>query len=292
MTLHIPVLLEDTLNGLELKETDIILDVTMGMGGHSQAILEKIPKGQLIGIDQDIFAIETCNNRFKENSNVHIFQSNFNEFPKALEFFKLPKVDKVLADIGMSSYHLDKSERGFTYSKDEPLDMRMDIGLPLTAQDILETYSKAELKRIFIDFGELYGCDKFIENIVFFRKTNSIDTTTSLINLIKQSFFFKNKRHIFIKTCAQVFQSLRIEVNQELSVLTEFLEQLKDYVNSGGIIAIITFHSLEDRIVKQFVKDNKEHFERINKKVIQPTQTEIRSNPRAKSAKLRLFKKR
>jgi 16S rRNA (cytosine1402-N4)-methyltransferase len=291
--MHIPVLLDDTVNGLDIQPNDIVLDGTIGFAGHSNEILKRLSGGQLIGLDRDPDALAYCQQHCvsTQNSAVHLFPINYADFPKALEELKINKVNKMFLDIGISSYQLDSLDRGFSYQHDAPLDMRMNPKSKLTARQILKFYSKEDLTRIFTEYGELRNCHKFVDHCLALQSKSSLNTTFELIELIKKSFFFKNKRFLFIKTCAQVFQSLRIEVNQELEQLKTFLSLIEDHLEVDGIVGIITFHSLEDRMVKQFVKDKRGVFKKMTKHVIQATQQEIRNNSRAKSAKLRLFRK-
>jgi 16S rRNA (cytosine1402-N4)-methyltransferase len=319
--MHIPVLLQETLNGLQVGPDDIVLDATVGFGGHSSEIIKRLTgSGMLIGLDTDPKAVEHCRKKFADYSNVHIFHLSYREFPEALKDLNINKISKVVADLGFSSYQLDLSGRGFSHLKEEPLDMRMKLpGGTLSKENkdsepasfILNTYSKEELIYTFKEYGELYNCHKLVENILEYRQEKRIGTTGQLVELIKKSFFFQNSRKKFLKTCALVFQALRIEVNQELANLLLFLEKLPNYLSGKSRVAIISFHSLEDRIVKKYIsehKKNKEHVSKyqpkqkeqeqeqtqtrikaINKRVIQATQEEITNNIRAKSAKLRVF---
>jgi 16S rRNA (cytosine1402-N4)-methyltransferase len=284
---HIPVLLTETLETLNIEPNDIVLDGTMGFGGHGSEIVNKLATGKYIGLDRDPKAIKHCKELFKENKNVHIIQQDYANFPDVLEKLKFNKVSKILLDIGISSYQLDSAKRGFSFQKEEPLDMRMDPKSELTAEKILNQYSEELLTKVIFEYGEIRNYHKFIANVINMRTETPMLTTFDLVNMIKKSFYFRNKRSIYIRTCAQVFQALRIEVNQELNQLKGFLEHLESRLEIGARVAIITFHSLEDRIVKQYFKGKKYTFKPIEKKVIKAKQEEIRINSRAKSAKLR-----
>ncbi|MCP4051335.1 MAG: 16S rRNA (cytosine(1402)-N(4))-methyltransferase RsmH [bacterium] len=289
--MHVPVLLKETLSYLNIQPEDIVLDGTIGFGGHSLQIKNQLAdNGLLVGLDQDLTAVQHCRSMFDGKNNVFIFHLNYTDFSKALDTIKIKKLSKVILDLGISSYQLDSSQKGFSYSRDETLDMRMNGSKSLTASKILKTYSADELKRIFSDYGEIRNPFKFIDNILVYREKNDFKTTGDLISLIKRSFFFRNRRNLFIKTCAQVFQALRIEVNDELTALKTFLEKIPDYLTPEARVAIISFHSLEDRIVKRYIRENR-NISAINKKVIQASQKEISSNTRARSAKMRVFEK-
>jgi len=284
---HIPIMVKQIEDFLDIQPNDIILDGTIGFGGHASQLLTHLSdKGLLIGLDQDQEAVNYCKNKFKNTPNVIIEHENFANFQKNL---KNKKINKVLIDLGMSSFHLDLSNRGFTFQGSEPLDMRMNDKNELTAEKILNTYSEDNLIEIFKSYGELYKPEKFSSKILESRKKTPYKTTDQLVQTIKKGFYFRNKRSVYMRTCAQVFQALRIEVNQELAALENFLSNILDYLAPNGKIAILSFHSLEDRQVKQFGKKNKFNFQKQSTKVIKPTQTEIKSNPRSKSAKLRLF---
>ncbi|MFC1771213.1 16S rRNA (cytosine(1402)-N(4))-methyltransferase RsmH [Candidatus Margulisiibacteriota bacterium] len=314
--MHEPVLFKEVISGLDIKPTDTVLDGTVGFGGHASGVIELLgPSGKYIGLDTDPVAIKHCQEKFGTLNNVHIIHKSYADFPEALSELKIGKVDKVLVDLGFSSYQLDQSGRGFSFLKDEPLDMRMRLNLPttaepgqrneLTASFVINNYPQSELKRILIEHGELYKCDKFTEILVQAREKVQINSTSELVEFIKKGFFFGNSRKRFLKTCSLVFQALRIEVNQELANLKIFLQKLPVFLAPGARVAIISFHSLEDRIVKYSFSEhiNKTHISKyapkessptyeikpINKRVIQASQSEIRNNLRAKSAKLRIF---
>jgi 16S rRNA (cytosine1402-N4)-methyltransferase len=288
---HKPVLVKEILVQLGIEKQDRILDGTVGFGGHTSCFLEIIGNdGIIVGLDIDSKAVSYVKNAFQAYDNVHIYQDSYVNFMTYAEKLNV-SFNKILIDLGYSSFQLDASKRGFSFLINEPLDMRMNTNhTKLTARQILNTYNENDLARIFIDFGELFNPQKLVRNIRQTRKKAEIKTTFDLVEIIKKSFYFHNKRSLYMKICSQVFQALRIEVNKELENLATFLENLKN-IKAGTMVGIISFHSLEDRIVKNFVRNNKIDFKRINKKVIKASLEEIKLNLRAKSAKLRIFEK-
>lgn len=306
---HISVLLDETIDGLDIKPDGIYVDGTLGGGGHSYEILKRLsPKGRLIGIDQDGEALKAAGERLKEFENqITLVRSNYCEIDKVLKELNVEKVDGILLDIGVSSYQLDNLERGFSYKSDAPLDMRMDTRQELTAADVVNTYSENELFKIIKDYGE----DKFAKNIakhiVLVRKEKPLETTKELSEVIKRAIPMKVQAkggHPAKKT----FQAIRIEVNQELTVLKESIDKMIDLLKPNGRICIITFHSLEDRIVKTKFRENenpctcppnfpvcvcgkKSKGKVITRKPIIPSEDEIEENKRAKSSKLRIFER-
>ena len=306
---HISVLLDETIDGLDIKPDGIYVDGTLGGGGHSYEILKRLsPKGRLIGIDQDGEALKAAGERLKEFENqITLVRSNYCEIDKVLKELNVEKVDGILLDIGVSSYQLDNLERGFSYKSDAPLDMRMDTRQELTAADVVNTYSENELFKIIKDYGE----DKFAKNIakhiVLARKEKPLETTKDLSEVIKRAIPMKVQAkggHPAKKT----FQAIRIEVNQELTVLKESIDKMIDLLKPNGRICIITFHSLEDRIVKTKFRENenpctcppnfpvcvcgkKSKGKVITRKPIIPSEDEIEENKRAKSSKLRIFER-
>ncbi len=306
---HISVLLDETIDGLDIKPDGIYVDGTLGGGGHSYEILKRLsPKGRLIGIDQDGEALKAAGERLKEFENqITLVRSNYCEIDKVLKELNVEKVDGILLDIGVSSYQLDNLERGFSYKSDAPLDMRMDTRQDLTAADVVNTYSENELFKIIKDYGE----DKFAKNIakhiVLARKEKPLETTKELSEVIKRAIPMKVQAkggHPAKKT----FQAIRIEVNQELTVLKESIDKMIDLLKPDGRICIITFHSLEDRIVKTKFRENenpctcppnfpvcvcgkKSKGKVITRKPIIPSEDEIEENKRAKSSKLRIFER-
>lgn len=306
---HISVLLDETIDGLDIKPDGIYVDGTLGGGGHSYEILRRLsPKGRLIGIDQDEEALKAAGERLKKFENqITLVRSNYCEIDKVLKELNVEKVDGILLDIGVSSYQLDNLERGFSYKSDAPLDMRMDTRQELTAADVVNTYSENELFKIIKDYGE----DKFAKNIakhiVLARKEKPLETTKELSEVIKRAIPMKVQAkggHPAKKT----FQAIRIEVNQELTVLKESIDKMIDLLKPNGRICIITFHSLEDRIVKTKFRENenpctcppnfpvcvcgkKSKGKVITRKPIIPSEDEIEENKRAKSSKLRIFER-
>ena len=305
---HIPVLLNEVIDGLNIKPNGTYLDLTLGRAGHSSEILKRLSKdGLLIGVDQDKEAIKESIERLQKIAhNFKIVKSNFSEADKVLDSLEIKGVDGVLMDLGVSSPQFDESDRGFSYRYDAPLDMRMDQDQKLTAKDIVNSYSEAELRRIFFEYGEDKYSASVAKNIVKYRQNKDIETTFELVEIIKRSKPTKelNKAGHPAK---QIFQALRIEVNNELGVLKEALSKVVRYLNSGGRLAVITFHSLEDRIVKKYFKDlavvegNRNNFPMeneekdyilITRKGIRPSAEELEINPRSASSTLRIIEKK
>lgn len=245
---HIPVLFYETVDALNVKPDGIYVDCTAGGGGHSAAVAEKLTTGKLISIDQDPEAIAVLTKRFENNPNVVVVHDNFVNIKSVLSNLGIIGVDGVMADLGVSSHQLDTDARGFSFHKDAPLDMRMSMS-GISAADIVNTASEAELRRIIYTYGEEKFAPSIARNIVKARQIKPIETTFELVDIIKDSMPMKAKRdgHPARKT----FQALRIEVNQELTKLEKALDDMFDVLNPSGRLAIITFHSLEDRMVKK-----------------------------------------
>ena len=245
---HIPVLFYETVDALNVKPDGIYVDCTAGGGGHSSAVAEKLTTGKLISIDQDPEAIAVLTKRFENNPNVVVVHDNFVNIRSVLNNLGIIGVDGVMADLGVSSHQLDTDARGFSFHKDAPLDMRMSMS-GMSAADIVNNASEAELRRIIYTYGEEKFAPSIAKNIVKARETKPIETTFELVEIIKASMPMKAKRdgHPARKT----FQALRIEVNQELTKLEKALDDMFDVLNPSGRLAIITFHSLEDRMVKK-----------------------------------------
>ena len=304
---HTSVLLEETVDGLNIKPDGIYVDGTLGGGGHAYEVCSRLSsKGRFIGIDQDEAAIEAAGIRLSDfGERVTIVRSNYCDMRSRLQELGIDKVDGIVLDLGVSSYQLDTAERGFSYRVDAPLDMRMDRRQEMTARDIVNDYSEMDLFRIIRDYGE----DKFAKNIakhiVMEREKGPIETTGQLIEIIKRAIPMK-----FQKTAGhpakRTFQAIRIELNRELEVLRENLDDMIDLLNEDGRICIITFHSLEDRIVKTIFRKAENpcvcpsHFpvcvcgnapkgKVVTKKPILPSEGELEENSRSKSAKLRIF---
>lgn len=307
---HKSVLLEETIEGLDIKPDGIYVDGTLGGAGHSSEIVKKLTTGRLIGIDQDADAIAAASERLQEYAdNVTIVRSNYCNMKQELHALGIEKVDGILLDLGVSSFQLDTPDRGFTYRElDAPLDMRMDQRQSLTAADIVNQYSEMELYRIIRDFGEDRFAKNIAKHIVAARKEKEIQTTGELIEIIRASIPMKIQAtggHPAKRT----FQAIRIELNKELEVLQNTLDEMVDLLNPEGRICIITFHSLEDRIVKTIFRKNENPCtcpsdfpvcvcgkvskgKVITRKPILPTEAELEVNSRSKSAKLRIFERR
>lgn len=306
---HKSVLLEETIRNLKVKPDGIYVDGTLGGGGHAYEVCRQLSaKGSLIGIDQDEAAIEVAGERLQEFGDiVTIIRSNYCNMKKELQKIGISSVDGIVLDLGVSSYQLDNAERGFTYREDVPLDMRMDRRGSRTAKDIVNTYTENELYRVLRDYGEEKFAKKIARNICTARMDKPIETTGELIELIKQSIPMK-MRAVGGHPAKKTFQAIRIELNQELEVLRNSLDDMIKLLNDGGRICIITFHSLEDRIVKTNFKRNenpctcppdfpvcvcgkKPMGKVITRKPILPDEEEIAVNKRSKSAKLRVFER-
>lgn len=306
---HVSVLLNETIDGLNINPDGIYVDGTLGGGGHAYEVCKRLSdKGRLIGIDQDGEALEAAREHLKEfEDKITLVRSNYCEIDTILKDLDIDKVNGIVLDLGVSSYQLDNLERGFSYKSDAPLDMRMDQRQVKTAADVVNTYSENELFRIIRDYGE----DKFAKNIakhiVMERQKKPFETTAQLSEVIKHSIpmKFQNKGgHPAKKT----FQAIRIEVNKELTVLRDSIDKMIELLNENGRICIITFHSLEDRIVKMKFRENENPCtcppdfpvcvcgkvskgKVITRKPIVPGDKEITENKRAKSSKLRIFER-
>lgn len=304
---HKSVLLNETIDGLNIKPDGIYVDGTLGGGGHAYEVCRRLgEKGSIVGIDQDAAAIEAASARLKDfGEKVTIVRSNYCDMKSKLHELGIDKVDGIVLDLGVSSYQLDTAERGFSYREDAPLDMRMDTRQKMTARDIVNDYTEADLYRVIRDYGE----DKFAKNIakhiVQARAVKPVETTAELSEIIRASIpmkFQKKSGHPAKRT----FQAIRIELNRELDVLRDSLDDMIDLLNPGGRLCIITFHSLEDRIVKSAFRKNenpctcppdfpvcvcgkKTKGSIITKKPILPSEEELEYNSRSKSAKLRIF---
>ncbi len=306
---HKSVLLDESIDALQIKPDGIYVDGTLGGGGHSFEICSRLSEhGRLIGIDQDAAAIEAATRRLsKFQDRVTIVRSNYCEMRQVLGRLGITSVDGVILDLGVSSYQLDTAERGFTYREDAPLDMRMDQRQPLTAKDIVNEYSEMELYRIIRDYGEDRFAKNIARHIVNARKEKALETTGELIHVIKAAIPMK-VRATGGHPAKRTFQAIRIELNRELEVLDESLEDMVDLLNDRGRICVITFHSLEDRIVKSRFRNmedpctcpkefpvcvcgKKPKGRVVTKKPIVPSEAELEENSRAKSSKLRVFER-
>ncbi len=303
---HIPVLLVEVLQALQPEPGKTYVDATLGAGGHAEAILQAIqPTGLLLGIDQDPTALALGSKRLSPfGANFQPLKGNFSEIGQLLQPSQLPITGGILADIGVSSMQLDQAERGFSFNKDAALDMRMNPDAPLTAADVVNTYSEGELVRIFSEYGEEHMSKTLAREIVAKRKTVLFGTTLSLAQFIANQYKSRGKQEK-IHPATRVFQALRIEVNDELGHLQRFLTQIPPLLAPGASLLVISFHSLEDRIIKDFFKtqskdcvcpprlpvcqcSHRATFKVPKGQPITATDDEIRVNPRSRSAKLRV----
>lgn len=305
---HFSVMLEECIEMLDIKEDGIYVDCTLGGAGHSKEILKKLsPKGRLIGIDQDLDALKAAKEKLKDFNNVTYVHNNFYNIKDILESLGIEKVDGILMDLGVSSYQLDQGERGFSYMKEAALDMRMNREEAFSAYNVVNEYSEDELFRILRDFGEEKFSRRIASRIVEKRKIKPVETTLELVKIIDECIPAKFKREGG-HPAKRTFQGIRIEVNSELSILDRAIGDGIEALNKDGVMAIITFHSLEDRIVKNKFRDlvdpckcpkdlpmcvcgKKPIIKLINKKPIEATKEELDNNSRSKSAKLRGCKK-
>lgn len=305
---HIPVLLNEVIEGLNIKPNGIYIDGTIGGAGHSKEIVKRLDTGKLIGIDQDLNALEKAKEVLKEHEDkVILIHNNFRNIDEVLDELGIDGVDGILLDLGVSSHQLDEETRGFSYNKDAPLDMRMDETKKFSAWDVVNKYSEKDLERILWDYGEERWARRIAKFIVEERKNKPIDTTLELVSVIKKAIP-KGAREEGHHPAKKTFQAIRIEVNGELEVLKESIPKMVRKLKKGGRIAIITFHSLEDRIVKDTFRElNKDctcppglpqcicnkvrEVEIITRKPIVPSKEEVESNPRSRSAKLRIAEK-
>lgn len=304
---HISVLLNESIQQLNIKKNGVYVDCTLGGGGHSSEILKRIPNGHLYAFDQDSFAINTADEKLKKiASNYTLINENFVNIKVALEEENVYGVDGILYDLGVSSFQLDIPERGFSYRFDGPLDMRMDQTAELDAYTVVNTYDEKSLVRILFEYGEEKFTRLIARKIVSEREKKPIETTLELVEIIKKALpasALRNSSH----PAKQTFQAIRIEVNHELDILKKALEDGLSLLNKNGRMVVITFHSLEDRIVKKLFKEKttlqlpKElpyipegyeiEFKLINSKVILPSESEISNNLRSHSAKMRVIEK-
>ena len=305
---HEPVLLEETINGLNIKPNGIYVDGTLGGAGHSKEILKQLSsKGLLVGIDRDEEALKAAKENLKEFENVKYIHGNHDEITEILESLDIKEVDGILLDLGVSSYQLDERNRGFSYLGNNELDMRMDKTQPLTAKKVVNTYSEEELANIIYEYGEERFSRQIARKICEYRKNKEIETTEELVNIIEKSMpaFAKKDGHPAKRT----FQAIRIEVNDEIKPLYNTVRNCIKLLKPGGRLCIITFHSLEDRAVKNAYIDAQgkctcpkdlpycvcgaiSEGKIINKKPIIATEKEQEENSRSKSAKLRIFERK
>ena len=306
---HISVMLNEVIDGLNIKEEGIYVDGTLGGAGRSSVIASKLSgAGRLIGIDQDEAAIEAATRRLEPyRDKVTIVRSNYSEMVSIVKGLGIEGVDGILLDLGVSSYQLDTAERGFSYMEDAPLDMRMDQRQTKTAKDIVNNYSVEELTRIIREYGEDRFAHNIAKHIARYREEKPIETTLELADIVKGAIPAKS-RNTGGNPCKRTFQAIRIELNNELTVLRDSIDGMIDLLNDNGRIAIITFHSLEDRIVKQAFRTaenpctcppdfpvcvcgKKPKGRVITKRALLPSNEEMENNSRSRSAKLRIFEK-
>ena len=303
---HIPVLLKETIEGLNIKPDGIYVDGTIGGAGHSKEIIKKLsPKGILIGIDKDEEALKAAENNLKGYKNYKLVHGNHDNIKEILKEIGIDKVDGILLDLGVSSYQLDEKTRGFSYISDNKLDMRMDRNQKLSAYDVVNKYDEQRLADIIYKYGEEKYARKIAKNICILRKTKPIETTKELVEIIEKNLPKTKEGHPAKKT----FQAIRIEVNNEIEPLYNTVKESIECLKEGGRLCIITFHSLEDRAVKEAYIDSqgkctcpkdlpycicgcKSLGKIITKKPIEASIEEKETNPRSKSAKLRIFEKK
>jgi len=305
---HVPVLLNECIEALNIKEDGIYVDCTLGGAGHSSEIIKKLsPKGKLIGIDQDRNAIDAAKEKLKDYNNVIYVHDNFINIENILMNLEIPKVDGLLMDLGVSSHQLDVAERGFSYMQEAPLDMRMNRENDFSAFDMINEYSEEEITKVIRNYGEEKFAKRIAKFIIDKRANKPIETTLELVDIIKAAIPAKYRRD-GPHPAKRTFQAIRIEVNQELQILNKAIEDGVKSLNVKGRIAIITFHSLEDRIVKVKFKDlqdpckcpkefpicacgKKPIVKIMSRKPINPSTLEVEENPRSRSAKLRVCEK-
>lgn len=300
---HIPVLAEQTVEGLNIKPDGVYVDVTFGGGGHSKIILEKLDKGLLLAFDQDTDAQKNAETLVEQygNEKFKFIKSNFRFIKNFLKYYNFNKVDGILADLGVSSHQFDTGQRGFSFMLGGELDMRMNTNSKISAKKIINEYTEEDLYRIFKNYGEIDNPYKTVKNLISAREQSKIETVEQLNDIVNKTAP-KNKEYKFL---AKLYQALRIETNAEMEALESFLTQTGDLVKVGGRLSILTYHSLEDRLVKNYIKTGNTQgetksdffgnkhiiFKAVNNKVIVPDENEIENNSRARSAKLRIAEK-
>ena len=290
---HRPVLLQESVDGMNIKDGGRYVDVTYGGGGHSKEILKRFKEGVLVAFDQD----DDAGNALLDDKRLIFVKANFRYLRNHLLVQKVIPVQAIMADLGVSSHQIDKAERGFTFRSDAPLDMRMNQASFITGASVLNEYDQDDLVRIFRSYGEIPNARKLAEKIVHHRLEKPFITTSDLLALLDTDFKGRKKNYT-----ARVFQALRIEVNKELEVLKDFLKSTEKCIAPGGRLVVITYHSLEDRLVKNYMRSGnfegilkkdfygiiQRPFEPVNRKVITPSPKELEENPRSRSAKLRI----
>jgi len=292
---HTPALLKECIQGLNIKPGGIYVDVTFGGGGHSKVILKKLDdKGKLIVFDQD----KDAQVNIIDDKRLLFIHSNFRYIKNYLRYYKIQKVDGILADLGISSFHIDEQSRGFSFKANAKLDMRMNKDMKKSAADILNEYSETDLIKMFRLYGEIKNAGKLAKCIVKVRREHNISSIADFVDMIK----YVTPKRQENKYLAKVFQAIRIELNDEIAALDEFLNASEDLLNKEGRLVVISYHSLEDRYVKNYIRSGncsgaidkdiyETPFKQVNRKVIIPTDEEIKINPRSRSAKLRIAEK-
>jgi len=297
MAYHVPVLLHESIEGLDIKPNGIYVDLTFGGGGHSTEILKHLTKGKLIAFDQDEEALANA----IDDKRFTLIRSNFRFFRNFLRYQGIEEVDGILADLGVSSHHFDSPERGFSFRFEGPLDMRMNQKQRLSAKTVVNTYSAEDITSVLTQYGEIQGARRFANAICKAREEKSIETVEQLAELLKPMFPSLQQN----KMLAQVFQAIRIEVNQEMEVLKQMLTNATKALKKDGRLVVIAYHSLEDRLVKNYFRSGNFEgdvdkdfygnvssiYEQVNRKVIVPSEAENKINSRARSAKLRIGRK-
>lgn len=297
MTYHTPVLLKESIDGLAIRPDGVYADLTLGGGGHSAEILKNLEDGRLLAFDQDADAAKNC----IDDERFVFVHHNYRYIKNFLKYHKAVPVDGILADLGVSSHHFDTAERGFSFMQNADLDMRMNQSSGLTAKEVVNDYTEADLANLLWQYGEIKSSRRIAGFIVKAREKKKIETVDELIAAIREALP-KNQEN---KILAKIFQALRIAVNQEMEALKAMLEQTVEVLKPGGRLVVIAYHSLEDRLVKNFMRSgnfegkiNKDWygkpevpFQLINKKVITPDEEELKRNPRSRSAKLRIAEK-
>ncbi|RLD20820.1 MAG: 16S rRNA (cytosine(1402)-N(4))-methyltransferase [Caldiserica bacterium] len=286
---HTPVLINEAIDLLDIKKEDIVMDCTIGEGGHSEKILSHVNKfGHLYGIDRDKETLDTAKKRLSSiKTNFTLIHGNFADILNITKEHNVTGVNKIIVDLGISSLQIEIEERGFSFKREGPLDMRMNREERTTALEIINSFPEYEIADIIYKYGEERFSRKIAKKIVNYRKLKTIKTTTELAEIIKKAYPHKWQK---IHPATRTFQALRIKVNKELENLEKFLESFPQILAKNGRVAIISYHSLEDRLIKTYFKQSEElHI--LNKKVIKPTPEEISRNPRSRSAKLRGAKK-
>ena len=294
---HQPVMLKESIEGLDIKPGGIYVDATFGGGGHSREILNHIGNGKLVAFDQDEDVLENL----PDDERLIFVQHNFRFLSNFLRYYEIEQIDGLLADLGVSSHHFDIAYRGFSFRFDGPIDMRMNRQSEFSARDLLNSYSEEQLSKIFFEYGELNKSRHIARQIVKYREKEAIDDTRDLVEAISGTLP-RQGQHQFL---AKLYQAIRIEVNHEIDYLKQLLEQSLECLKPGGRLVVISYHSLEDRLVKTFIKNGtfkeeqvidlyggkKMVFRQVNKKVIVPGEEELKTNNRARSAKLRIAEK-